>query len=249
MKLSAWNVAVFAAVCCVASAQSDPKPSPAELSRQATERARNIKLPTILTPTLTDEQRKAMEASADSARNRARTELSRLAEQHPFTEAPPVATASSDNPAVSTASKPLEGRVVVALSSSMPDSELREYMAQLDGKREALVVLRGFIGGAQSVMATGKALDNVMRISQQGATPQRRRVEVVVDPLLYRNLGIDRVPAVVWLPGVSDISHCDGTTFESAVTVYGTASVSYALNQINRNGGAVPADIIKNFGG
>lgn len=242
----AWAAAVMLAASTT-MAQEAPGPSPAELSEAAMERARNVVLPPIKTPTLSPERRKAIEATADSARNRARDELRRLAEQHPFT--PEAATPAADDQTGQRPPETIEGRVVVALSTSMPESELREYMAQLDGQPEALVVLRGFVGGAQRVAPTGEALDRVMRKEAGDPKSRRRRVDVVVDPLLYRALAIDRVPAVVWLPGVSDVSHCDGEDFAAAVTVYGTVSVSYALQQINRHGGDVPADLIKRFGG
>lgn len=232
--------------------QADEKSAPnaAQLSKQATERARAVTLPPIKPAELTPEQRQAMQAAAESARNRAKDELSRLAETSPFTPPAPTDTPSSENPAVEKGQpKNLAGRVVVALSSSMPDSEWAEYMAQLDGKPEALVVLRGFIGGGRTVMETGKLIERVRRVKADLPKGGHRNVEVVVDPLLYRNLGIDKVPAVVWLPGVSEVSHCDGKDFEAAVTVYGTVSVSYALDQINRNGGSVPASILKKFGG
>ncbi len=243
-------VACLIAASNIVAADEQSAPNPAELGQQATERARALNLKQVKPAELTDDQKNAAKAAAESARNRAKDELNRLAETHPFTPGSPTATASSENPASKKPEGgPVAGRVVLALSSSMPDSEWAEYMAQLDGKREALVVLRGFIGGAQTVMETGKLIERVRRVDAAVAKGKHRSIEVVVDPLLYRSLGIDKVPAVVWLPGVTDISHCDGKGFEAAVTVYGTVSVSFALQQINRNGGNVPADILKKFGG
>lgn len=252
MRAALAVVACLSLACASSAAQDASKsPSPAELSRQATERAKAVKLPPVKQQALNAEQRKRIEETAAGARNRARDELSRLAERQPFTpESAKVAAASSDNPAVPPKTeRKLSGRVVVALSSSMPENELQEYMAQLNGNPEALVVMRGFVGGARTVMPTGKLMERVMRKKSAAPKDKYNRVEVVVDPLLYRSLGIDKVPAVVWLPGVTDISHCDGEDFEAAVTVYGTVSVGYALQQINRSGGNVPVDVLKSFGG
>jgi type-F conjugative transfer system pilin assembly protein TrbC len=244
-----FQVAALVLAITPAFAQEQTQPDPAALAKQATERARAMNVPKMSTPVLTDEQRKAIETSADSARNAARAQLSKLAEEHPFTPAPANKDAPpSDNLAVP-APRELAGRVVVALSSSMPESEWREYMAQLDGKPEAIVVLRGFVGGATTVEPTGKLIERAARKIADNPKGGRRKLEVVVDPILFKSLGIDRVPAVAWLPGVNEVSHCDGKVFETAVTVYGTASVSYALQQINRNGGNVPAEVIKSFGG
>lgn len=242
-------VAIAALAAGAVLAQTKDGPTPAELSKQATERARSMSVPKVQPPQLTDQQRKSMEAAADSARNQARAELSKLAERSPFTPAPQAAVPSpSDNLSVP---KPRElaGRVVVALSTSMPESEWREYFAQLDGKPEALVVLRGFMGGATTIEPTARFVERMARNNVTDVKGGHRTVNVVVDPLLFKNLGIDKVPAVAWLPGVTDVSHCDGKVFESAVTVYGATAVSYALQQINRNGGAVPREIITKFGG
>ena len=244
-------VACVSAGSALVWAADQAPPNAAELSKRATERARAVKLPEIKPVQLSDAQKKAVETASDSARNAAKSELTRLAQEHPFTPAPANAnTTLSNNPAVAKSDLPaVAGRVVIALSSSMPETEWTEYMAQLDGKPEALVVLRGFIGGGKTVAPTGKFIERITRVNQSNPKGKHRGVNIVVDPLLYRSLGIDKVPAVVWLPGVTEVSHCDEKDFQAAVTVYGTTKVSYALKQINRSGGDVPDELIQKFGG
>ena len=246
MSRSTWlllSVAVFAAPAALAQA-GDPE----SLAKKATERARSTQItvqPVKPSPELLERAKQA----SGGARNRARDELSRLAEQHPYSPKPADATAATpENPSVKSPPD-VAGRVVIALSSSVPETVWREYMAQIDGKKEAIVVLRGFVGGAKKVTPTGSLIERMRRKVPSDMKGGHRAVEVVVDPLVYRSLGIDRVPAIAWLPGVKELSHCDGQTFESAVIVYGNVSVGFALNQIKRNGGDVPAEVIKKFGG
>lgn len=243
----ALAVACISSAAALANSDTEKKPDAQALGQQATERARKAAI-TVKPPTISQDTQDRAKAAADSARNRSRNELSRLAQEHPFTPEPATPTASPENQAVAVEEK-IAGRVVLALSSSVPDQVWKEYMAQLDGKREAIVVLRGFVGGAKQVTPTGSLIERVRRLASGDPKAGHRRVDVVVDPILFRELKIDKVPAITWLPGITDLSHCDGQTFQSAVTVFGNVSVSFALREINKNGGAVPADVIRKFGG
>lgn len=220
------------------------KPDVPALAQEALERSRAQPVQPKI-GTYDEAQRGHVRDVADGARQRARAALDELAVRSPFTPKPDTAADAAGLPKPKA---PLAGRVVVALSSSMPDQMWRDYMAQLDGHPEAIVVLRGFVGGARTVTPTGALIERVRRNEPAEPRGRHRVVDVVVDPLLYRSLGIDRVPAVVWLPGVNDISHCEDRVFEAAVTVYGAVSVGYALEQIDRNGGSVPTAVLQAFG-
>jgi type-F conjugative transfer system pilin assembly protein TrbC len=248
MFISALGIAALAtffAALSVTALGDEPGPDPRELAEQAHRRAAGIAVQ-VKPMQLTPEQLQGVRAAADAGTARAKGELQKLAEQHPYTPAPKAAAVEAANadPAV-----PMQGRVVIALSSSVPETVWRELIAQVDGKREAIIVLRGFVNGAHAVAPTGFLIERVRRKNPSDKRGGYRMVDVVVDPLLYRNLGIEQVPAFAWLPDVTDISHCNGDTFDKAVTVVGNVSVGYALGEINRNGGKVPPEILKKFGG
>lgn len=182
--------------------------------------------------------------SADIGRNRAKDELASLAAKSGSAPGSVAAAAVGES-----ARQDMKGRLVLAVSSSMPEQMLREYMAQLDGHPEAIVVMRGFVGGASKVVPTGLLIEKIRQLVPGSREKGHRNVQVVVDPLVFRSLGIDQVPAVAWLPGVKDLAHCDGEVLKAAVVVYGAVKVTAALDRINREGGNVPADLIKRMGG
>jgi hypothetical protein len=144
---------------------------------------------------------------------------------------------------------PVSGRLVVAISSSMPDEMVREYMRQLDRVPEAIVVLRGFVGGAKKVAPTGVWIERVRRQRADCRECAHYLVEVVVDPLAYEMLGIAKVPAVTFLPGVQDLRHCDADALESTSVAYGATSVSAALKAIQAKNVQVPEELIRRLGG
>lgn len=141
----------------------------------------------------------------------------------------------------------VDGRLVVALSSSMPEDMLRQYFLQLDGHKEAIVVLRGFIGGAKTVQPTGQWLEKIRRKQADCLECGHYMVETVVDPLLYRDLNITRVPALAYLPGVKDLKHCDAETYAAASVIYGATSVKSALEAMTKEGVKVPEALLDRF--
>jgi len=162
------------------------------------------------------------------------------------TKVPDAASGSSQAP-----TRLLPGRLVVALSSSMPDELVREYLRQLDDLPEAVVVLRGFVGGAKTVGPTGVWLERVRRKlpSCSGRECGYYRAEIVVDPLAYRMLGIAKVPAFAYLPGVQDLRHCDAESLVTGSVAYGSVSVAAALRAVRAKDVDVPEDLIKRVGG
>ena len=142
-----------------------------------------------------------------------------------------------------------DGLLLVALSSSLPERMVRDYMAQLDGTPEAMVVLRGFIGGAERVTPTGIWVEKARRKDPSRLEGGHYFVDVRVDPLVFRDLGIKQVPAVAYLPGVKELRHCDEETLSAAVVVYGATTVSSALREINKRGGQVPQSLIRQLEG
>lgn len=243
MSARAWTAGlVFSLAAGVLAADQADKPSAAELAKTAQERKNQVDLD-IEIPQYADQE--SVKAIAEVGRARGKAELDRLNrafEQQMQAEAGDDGEPKKERP-------PLAGRLVLAVSSSMPEALLREYLAQLDGVDEAVVVLRGFIGGASNVKPTGLWMEKATRTVAGDFKQRHRAVNVVIDPLLFRDLGIDRVPAVAWLPGVQDIRHCDEETYSAATVVYGASSIESALREIKRSGGQVPERLIARVGG
>ncbi len=216
-------------------------PDVVELANTARERAAQVTPPSVRNNAPDQERVRAL---AEQARARGREVLP--ATRAAIDAATGMAASSTQSP---TARAPLAGRVVVALSSSVPEAMWRDYLAQLDGHPEAVVVLRGFVGGARTIRPTGQLVERLRRNVANDPQQGHRNVEVLVDPLLYTALGIDRVPAVAWLPGVQDIRHCDQETYAAATVVYGAVAVEAALKTIHQRGGRIPATVQRAFAG
>lgn len=227
-------IASAMAVATVATAAD--RPDVRDLAKEGMERRDSTTITPFERPKYDADKVKAL---ADEAQARSRVELQALIEQH----GGPKADEEGESKPVK-----LQGRMLVALSSSMPEQMLRDYFAQLDGHPEAVVVLRGFVGGAQRVGPTGQLMERLMRKTSDRAAGHHA-VEVLVDPLLFRQLGIDKVPAVAWLHGVEDIGHCDQEDYDAAVVVYGATTVGAAMKAAREKGASVPADFVERLGG
>ncbi len=198
-----------------------------------------------------------VERAAGVAVNRAREQVERqAAERRARTDVTVAISAeglqvrapsdTADEPAAENPA--LAGRLVVAISSSMPEAMVRDYARQLDGVPEAILVLRGFIGGARSVKPSVEWIERVLRKRPADPDGGHYRVEVVVDPLAFRMLGIGQVPAVTFLAGVQDLRHCDAETLAAARIAYGAVSVGGALKALTP-AVTVPASLMNRFGG
>lgn len=219
------------------------RPTPAQLAEQAEARRGEFKL-NFEIPKVENEE--AVKKLAEEGRARGAAELERMARAYELQQQ----LAGEDPKAQEQARKtPLAGRLVLAVSSSMPEQMLRDYFAQLSGVEEAVVVLRGFIGGATKVKPTGMWMEKLTRTVPADFKKAHHRLNIVIDPILYHALGIERVPAVVWLPGVQDIRHCNQETYAAATVVYGAVSVAAAAQEINKNGGSVPDTLVARLEG
>jgi hypothetical protein len=121
---------------------------------------------------------------------------------------------------------------------------VHDYMAQLAGIPEAVVVLRGFVGGGHTVAPTGKWLEEARRATPGCVRCEHYNVQTLVDPLIYRDLKIEQVPAMAWAPGVTDISHCDGKTLKNVRVLYGATSVEASVKALVADGSSLPASLI-----
>lgn len=147
--------------------------------------------------------------------------------------------AGSDEPD----SEPPRSRPLLFISSSMPEITLRNYARDLE-KVGGVMVMRGMIGGLRKTQPTMEFIAKVLRKNPSCEGPRcvMRALDVVVDPVQFKNHGIKKVPALVIETNFDFQSYCDkGATASDGSTpvVYGDAGLRSLLEQlITMNGGA-----------
>ncbi len=130
---------------------------------------------------------------------------------------------------------------IVFVSSSIPLTTLRAYAAQAE-KIDAVLVIRGGVGGLKSMGPTVDFIMDVLRVDSQcnGVDCDMLEVSVLIDPILFNQAGIDRVPAVAVVHEDPFISYCERKTANARadpwVLTYGDASLSAHLDELRRLG-------------
>jgi type-F conjugative transfer system pilin assembly protein TrbC len=146
---------------------------------------------------------------------------------------------------------PLPGneRIYLFVSSSVPFETLRNYARDLDrlGDPNVFMVLRGFVGGMKRVKPTmdfvGKVITEDADCDIQKNKCRAYRVNVKIDPLLFRRYGITRVPAAVYAPDVRimDTTLSEGMEGNAKTgdhyTLHGDASLAYMLETLRKESG------------
>jgi hypothetical protein len=99
---------------------------------------------------------------------------------------------------------------VLFASSSMPTATLRTYAAQLERVR-GVIAFRGMPGGLIRVAPMAKLTAEILRLDPgcEGLACAMRDVQVIVDPLLFRQHGVTRVPALTMVPGDPTRAYCE----------------------------------------
>jgi len=98
------------------------------------------------------------------------------------------------------------GTVYIAMSSSVPREVWQRYICYAENRRlKTVFVLRGFIGGIRSgIKPTLKYVKSLIEgWSCPGKTQKIHKVEIDIDPWIFRKYGINRVPAVIYKGKVS----------------------------------------------
>jgi conjugal transfer pilus assembly protein TrbC len=135
-------------------------------------------------------------------------------------------------------------RIYLFISSSVPTGTLRNYMAGIDAAQDPniIVVMRGFIGGMKYVRPTLEFTHALLKKNTSCNLPEQCELYAVnfeIDPLLFRRYGINRVPAVVYVPDidVEDPAGSEGLEDNAKVSdyhlFYGDVSLDYAIERIN----------------
>ena len=136
-------------------------------------------------------------------------------------------------------------RIYLFVSASMPLETLRAYASTVEkiGDGKVSIVLRGFVGGMKKVQPTVQFIGDVLKKTVQCTAEdcEFRKAGVVIDPLLYRRYGINRVPAVVYAHGLDLVDpkqsegKDDNVKTGEARVVYGDANLEYIISLIQRD--------------
>ncbi|MHA6766104.1 type-F conjugative transfer system pilin assembly protein TrbC [Sphingobium ummariense] len=129
---------------------------------------------------------------------------------------------------------------VLFVSSSMPISTLRNYAVQLE-KVRGVLAFRGVPGGLRKMGPMANLTAEILRLDPgcEGPACVMRDVQLIVDPIVFRQHGIARVPALAMIPGDPTQAYCerDDESPRAAHVVYGDSALSGLLEEYARLGG------------
>ena len=136
-------------------------------------------------------------------------------------------------------------RVYLFFSSSMPDETVHSYMSTIadTGDPHVVPVMRGFVGGMEDMKASTKYFSRILKedpdCQDNLSLPcQRYQVGIKLNPPLFAQYGITRVPAVVY------------ENESEGFLVQGDAGLDYFLERINREAKSITLDnLIKKMRG
>ncbi|HUD95014.1 type-F conjugative transfer system pilin assembly protein TrbC [Sphingobium sp.] len=148
------------------------------------------------------------------------------------------------------AAKPRDGRAVASAkswvpmlfaSSSMPLQTMRNYAAQLETVG-GVIAFRGVPGGMSKIGPMAKLTAQILRVDPGCVGPacMMRNVQLIVDPILFREHGVNQVPAFAMVPGDPTLPYCerkDEVAPQSSHIVYGDAALSGLFEEYARLGG------------
>lgn len=126
------------------------------------------------------------------------------------------------------------------VSSSMPIAELRAYAAQAE-KAHGVLAFRGMPGGLTRVAPMASLSARILRLDPgcEGPACAMRNVQLIVDPLVFRQHAVMRVPALTMVPGDPTQPYCerDEASPRGAHVVYGDSALTGLLEEYARLGG------------
>lgn len=129
---------------------------------------------------------------------------------------------------------------VLFVSSSMPAETLRTYAGQLE-RAGGVMAFRGMPGGMRQVAPMAKLSAAILRRDPgcEGPACAMRDVQVIVDPLLFRQHDVTQVPALAMVPGDPTQPYCEReeASPRAAHIVLGDAALSGLLEEYSRLGG------------
>jgi hypothetical protein len=140
----------------------------------------------------------------------------------------------------SPAGRPRSWVPVLFVSSSMPVRTLRNYAEQLERVR-GVMAFRGMPGGLHKVGPMAKLTAEILRLDPgcEGPACAMRDVQVIVDPILYRQHAVTRVPAMALVPGDPAEAYCEREeeSLRARFLVFGDSALAGMLDEYARLGG------------
>ncbi|MCP3732191.1 type-F conjugative transfer system pilin assembly protein TrbC [Sphingomonas sp. MG17] len=131
---------------------------------------------------------------------------------------------------------------VLFISSSMPVPVLRTYAEQLARVR-GVMAFRGVPGGLTRIGPMAELTAQILRLDPgcEGPSCVMRDVQIIVDPLVFRQHGVARVPALAMIPGDPTQPYCEreDESPRASHLVYGDAALSGLIDEYRRLGGAM----------
>lgn len=129
---------------------------------------------------------------------------------------------------------------VLFVSSSMPISTLRNYAVQL-AKVHGVMAFRGVPGGLRKMGPMAKLTAQILRLDPgcEGPNCVMRDVQLIVDPIVFRQHGVAQVPALAMIPGDPTQAYCerDDDSPRAPHVVFGDSALSGMLEEYARLGG------------
>lgn len=129
---------------------------------------------------------------------------------------------------------------VLFVSSAMPVEVLRTYAASL-ARVGGVMAFRGMPGGMTRVEPMARLSAQTLRLDPgcEGPACAMRDVQIIVDPLIFRQHGVTKVPALAMIPGDPTQPYCerDENSPGAAHVIYGDAALSGLLEEYGRLGG------------
>lgn len=152
-------------------------------------------------------------------------------------------------------------RLVIAISSSMPEQTIKNYMSSLSGvDTDVLFVLNGFINNDPTkAMPTMKFVKKLLTKKEGTSTEKEETYSFRVDinPKMFNKYQIEKVPAVIFvknynpyseIQGNVESNELNGLSNENVFISYGDSSVKHVLGKINRKAKSATLEkLIKNI--
>lgn len=144
-------------------------------------------------------------------------------------------------------------RVYVFISSSVPVETLENYAFSIDrlGIQNVSMVMRGFVGGMKEIGPTVEFVRKII-LKDPECVPdcEAYKVNVVIDPFLFRRYKIEKVPAIVYTKGVRILDYFSSEGLMESANVsdyyilYGDMAFDGALERINATAKARSLDCV-----
>lgn len=147
-------------------------------------------------------------------------------------------------------------RVYVFISSSIPKETLIQYAKTIDTYKlgaNLIMVMRGCIGGCVKIKPTLRYVHSI--VTADGEVKDGLKIQVLMDPLLFRKYKITKVPTFVFAQNVKsqnpELSEGLDTNLQAQPTIYkseGDWDLEYHLKILQKKSNSQSlANLIKNM--